>query len=285
MVNTVFMVAALLLMPYAVLSLVVMVLIELIAQMAALRAQVLRTYIRRMLLDPNGDGLAADFYAHPLVASLSAPGLPPAYIPTRLFAMTLTEVVLSRAGSRSVSEAVAATDGPIKHIFEAFIRNDAGQWGNEVQGWYLAVMDHASGAYRALTRGMVALIGISLVVTFNLDAIRTTDSLWNQGINKLLIESQASAALKTNNDDTSSVTAAIERASGLALPIGWKDESAIETFSHVFMKAIGLGASALAVLIGAPMLFDRLSKYSTVRFQVKPLESFESKNAPPVEQV
>ncbi|CAA9454426.1 MAG: Piwi domain protein [uncultured Rubrobacteraceae bacterium] len=55
---------------YLVLSLVCSAITEAVARAFAMRSGTLRSGIRNLLCDPHGEGLARDFYDHPLVKGL-----------------------------------------------------------------------------------------------------------------------------------------------------------------------------------------------------------------------
>jgi len=80
---------------YFLFSLITSALNEWIAGILQLRSKTLREGILNLLDDPNAQGLAQDFFSHPLVRGLCRQGQNnlPSYIPSRTFARTLIDLV------------------------------------------------------------------------------------------------------------------------------------------------------------------------------------------------
>src|SRR6185295_17297972 len=85
-----------LLFPYLVLSLLCTLLTELISRTWNLRGKTLADSIRRMLADSSNGDMTNDFYDHHLIGSLFQGRRKPPYIPSRLFAYVLADIIKTR---------------------------------------------------------------------------------------------------------------------------------------------------------------------------------------------
>jgi hypothetical protein len=288
-----------LILPYLVLSILAMLLVELIAGLWHLRARILEQVIGTMVGDPSGKALAADLYQHPLIESLSPGGRKPAYIPRHLFALAFIDEVKKRAqemkqGAQAdnFSQAIQQQpDDKLRRGLQALLQyTPPGFEARTVETWFLEVMDQASGLYR--WRTLLILIGVAtgLILILNFDAIRISNYIARRGlVEKVLearIESMTARDSAKPRDSIVPGLAPEELASiqVLAFPIGWQAElrglNLLEAtrstyfYDWLLMKLIGLATSILAVTIGAPFIFDTLNKFMVVRFTVKPYERF-----------
>jgi len=83
---------------WLILSIATMQLQEWISSVFRWRADILEDSIRRML---QNDKLVADFYNHPVIASLSRPGYKPSYIPSDRFSQSLFDVLFNTTAEPS----------------------------------------------------------------------------------------------------------------------------------------------------------------------------------------
>ncbi|MEP6764434.1 MAG: hypothetical protein ABJB66_09000 [Gemmatimonadaceae bacterium] len=278
-------------LPYAVLSALAMLLVEFFARVISLRESVLQSAIRHMLADESGEGFAGRIYSHPLIKSLSAPDRKPAYIPARLFATALVDEVHNLAEETNDERNPRASIGGIDSGFARSVRNlvhgelrqalmaqtrNMGN-GNEaivIQKWYDDVMDQASGTYRWKTVQILTCVAFVIVFLTNFDAIRITNHIADRALIERVIEAKTKAIASTDTSTSgalSSNTDQLASLKDLAMPIGWSGEQYSGAWS--VMKLIGLLTSVLAVIIGAPFVFDSLNRFMVVRFTVKPYES------------
>src|SRR5688572_2908040 len=139
-----------LVLPYLLLSLVAVLLLELLSQGTQLRARTLEFAVRAMLADPSGTGVSKRVYSHPLVRSLFAGNRQPSYIPAQLFALALVdEIQPATAKHGFVSGIRQLPAGDLRRGLEALVRDTP--YGAEVplvHEWFDAVMDQASGWYK-----------------------------------------------------------------------------------------------------------------------------------------
>lgn len=89
---------------WLVLSIATMQLQEWVSSLFSWRAELLEDSLKRML---QNDQLVADFYKHPIIASLSRPGRKPSYIPSDRFSQSLYDVLFN-----SPERSLAAVDLP-----------------------------------------------------------------------------------------------------------------------------------------------------------------------------
>ena len=147
MIDSIILLIGNLILPYLVLSIFAMLLVELISQVFRLRAKTLEQSIRGMLADPGGDGLATAVYNHPLIQSLSPGRRKPSYIPGRLFALALVDEIEREAETDDF-------DAALKHIAKTELgrsletllhQSSRGSKVQIIERWFRDVMEQASG--------------------------------------------------------------------------------------------------------------------------------------------
>jgi hypothetical protein len=293
LIESIILVIGNLVLPYLVLSLFAMLLVELVAQVIGLRALILEYCIRNMLADPNGEGLASAVYSHPLIQSLSPGGRKPAYIPGRLFTLAFVDEVKRASATEDFGRAIQhLPSGNLRSGLQALSRyTSPGMEMQVIQKWFAAVMDQASGLYRWRTLIIVTIVAAMLVVSLNFDAIRISNHIAQRSLIEKAFEVQLEAmanALAKNNSRPASlgpgVADQIVSLRSLAFPIGWSTEREVGQYYNWFiLKLIGLLASILAVMLGAPFLFDMLNKFIVVRFTIKPFDDLPMPMPMPIE--
>jgi hypothetical protein len=276
-------------LPYLVLSLLAMLLVELIAAFVQLRGLTLKQFIQHMLGDPNGKGITGEFYRHHLIASLSHGKRVPSYIPSRLFAIALADTVRKYAEDGALSQTIKQlTNQELRQGMQAILQYAFhGRELTAVQFWYNTVMDAASGAYRLRTLFMVMIVASAIVVPVNFDAIRISNHVARRSLIEKILESRLQSDMKVDTTKAQSSATLPDLASlqVLAFPIGWsgeltelnmrEDRQPGWFFNWLIMKVAGLLTSVFAIMIGAPFLFDLLNRFMVVRSTVKPWETLE----------
>ncbi len=281
---------------YLLLSLMCTVLNEWVAGLLAMRSQNLESGIRGLLNDPQGKGLAQQFYDHPLIKALAQPGHKPSYVPSRLFAMALLDTLApaeKAAGPKTLAKARQAVAAlPDVHLRKVLL-TCLDQAGNNlklarenVEGWFNDAMDRVSGWYRRKIQLIV--LGLALLVTLavNADTIMIANSLSRDAVLRAAIVAAAQETAKRPFPEIagpaagegvtpSRATEAIPSLTRIAqlrdelqqlqLPIGWSVEKgdARRLPSDVqgwLMKVLGLLFTTVAVSLGAPFWFDTLNK-------------------------
>ncbi|MDQ6827767.1 MAG: hypothetical protein M3081_02765 [Gemmatimonadota bacterium] len=270
------------LLPYLVLSLLAMLLVELIAAVAQLRGTTLRRFIRHMLGDSEGKGIASELYDHYLVRALALSTRLPSYIPTRLFAVALRDVVQRPVSESGLADtAVAAPNHDLRQGIRQMLHDPVpGRELAAIELWYREVMDGASGFYRLRTLFLVMIVASAMVVSVNFDAIRISNFV----ARRALIEKGYEAQLRARSSPDSVPAGRAGDNSGinyegLAFPIGWSGDGVTRvprsrdySSNWLILKVVGLSTSILAIMLGASFLFDLLNRFMVVRSTTKPWE-------------
>lgn len=279
-----------LVLPYFVLSLMAMVVVELIAEGIGLRARTLEQVIRNMLDDPRGCKLGDSFYQHPLIESLSVGRRKPAYIPGRIFALTLLDVLEHRAQTTATNVSAALPDNEKvdRALQTLLLESRPCRRLHMIEWWFDGVMDRASGLYRWRTLLILAGVATMFVVPFNFDAIRIGNHITHREIIERIVEKRIEARVASDSlrkTDRNPALVNETEASwirGLVLPIGWPSEGSADSLGALLasswdwlvMKTVGLLTSILAIMLGASFLFDLLNRFMVVRFTIKPWHRF-----------
>lgn len=176
---------------YLLLALVCTTVMEWVAQVRNLRGQGLETGIRRLLGEEKKATapLTAEFFGHPLLQALSADDKKPSYVPAKLFATALRDLLkqprLTEVAAPELKQSLAALakvdpqpDATDQLPSEAAL----GQWFD--QG-----MERASGAYKRRTRRIVLGLAFVVAIALNADTVSLTGRLWqNPTLRAYLVE-------------------------------------------------------------------------------------------------
>jgi hypothetical protein len=263
-----------------------------------------------LLHDLPGNGLASDFFNHPLIFSLfpgdyapgstSVPGLLaraknlPSYIPSANFAAALLDLAARGPTKADVVDSAQTSFGGIREnviklgnpavqrvVLMALdrARGDINQAKRILEDWYDSAMDRVSGRYRRSTQLIVFLLGFAIALGFNVDTISLADSLYRNQTVRGAIVAQAQVAssdatfLKSNYQDVRNQIDAIK------LPIGWgrsprpSSTVSLDSIWAVYvLPVLGWLLTAFAITLGAPFWFDVLNKIMIIRSTVKPHE-------------
>ena len=146
------------------------------------------------------------------------------------------------------------------------------QFEKNVAQWFDTSMDRVSGWYKRWTQVWLLALAAILVLALNADTLSILERLQSDSALRTALTAAASDAVKSGksaNDE--GVTAAVQKAENLALPIGWtlsttfNELPAARQLSIVFFKLLGLAMTVLAVSLGAPFWFDMLQKVVNLR--------------------
>lgn len=140
-----------------------------------------RIWLRRVLRVPSGQP----------ISSVSNQLLLPAYIPSATFSQTLIDIVNTDKGQGAEAmEAITkrlrdiCVENPNNKACEALLalslraEGKVEKFQHDIENWYNAAMDRASGWYKKYTQGILLAIGLVLAILFNVDTIRVARSLW-----------------------------------------------------------------------------------------------------------
>jgi hypothetical protein len=266
---------------FALLSLICSSVSELLSQQLGWRAHTLELGIRNLLTDQT---TRAAFYRHPLIQSLGrlrgdGQRERPSYIPARLFALVVLDVLApDRQGSTAQEPGVASE---LRRALRALTGTTDGEVEasrQRVEVWFDDVMDRASGWYKRKIQWV--LLTIALVVTgiANVDAINLANSLWQSpSLRAALVEAadsygagnQASGAQKQTLDQ---IRQRLGNLISQGFPLGWAGDKVVSSREpgQWLSKLAGLLLTALAASLGAPFWFDLINKFINVRSDVPP---------------
>lgn len=278
---------------YLLLSLICSGANELLEGWLKYRAKDLEKGLRELLYDPNGSGLVKALYEHPLINGLFVGQYDPknrsnlpSYIPARIFALALLDIVWP-SGASSTLNAAAVPDQvrkALKSLLDA-AGQDATKTRGYVEVWFNDSMERVAGWYKRRSHLLIFGIGMIIALVINGDSITIANDLAND---KPLRDSlvAASQTYVGGNSSSTPATATPEARlqnimttiSGLGLPIGWdrRDTAGgtvpgrIPTGWGWLLKLLGCLATACATALGAPFWFDILNKIINVRSTVKP---------------
>jgi len=290
---------------YFVLSTVCSAMNEAISGLLAQRARTLEEGIRALLNDPQGAGLAAEFFAHPLVKSLMKPGShhPPSYIPSHVFATALLDVVVPNSSSMTFDEirkqiGAIPDDHPlvskdVKTSLLLFVDKTEETGKNtreQIEKWFDNAMDRASGWYKRRQGTQILVIAAVLTVLLNADTFMIGSALARDQALRAAVVAAAEARLQTpppgigatpNPGETlNRARSDLDTLGPLGFPFGWTnvpylpspatDATPLATdvprnFGDGIKKLLGLLVTAAALSFGAPFWFDMLNKVTNNR--------------------
>lgn len=210
---------------YLIISLVCMAANEALASLFSWRAHNLRAGIRNLLdgPDPASTEWAQKFYNHPLIQGLSRKGHNPSYIPSRTFALALTDLVLPPepgarvSTARELREAIHASPCPpaLKQVLrllvdEAERSSMAGeklrlhgvldppkleslfeQVQQHIEIWFNNAMERVSGWYKRRLHAWTIGIAVTLTVALNVDSVQIARQFARDSALRSLIVAQA----------------------------------------------------------------------------------------------
>jgi len=296
------------------------------------RATHLEAGIRELLHDKSGKGLVTELFNHPLIYGLYsgdyAP-LPkgkwlaftrgrnlPTYIPSRNFALALMDL----AARGPVSDPnTPPTSAPISlqalrtniglianpRVQRALLaaidtaEGDLQKAQANIEAWYDSAMDRVSGWYKRSTQWILFVIGLTIAIVMNVNAIAVGNYLLRNRAARETLVAQAQKASSDPNFLTSNSSDIKNELQSFTLPIGWDydmvwDKSSASQPSPVdksqpsltnaattikpsvafkkepFPFIFGWLLTALAATLGAPFWFDLLNRIMVIRSTVKP---------------
>jgi hypothetical protein len=179
---------------YLLYSLLVTIIGERISSMCNIRAKMLKSAIRTMLVDDTKASskfsLAENFYNYPSIKYLrkNESNKLPSYITKENFAETLFNMLREKGtGEDDMSKIDFClkyntlnidneTKKHITNLFEAAKLNiDTFKLG--LQNWYVETMDRLTGWYKRKVFGISFVLGLLLAVSFNVDSIKIAHML------------------------------------------------------------------------------------------------------------
>jgi hypothetical protein len=269
------------------------------------RSKQLEEGIRELLHDKDGKGLASDLYKHPLIFSLFRGGYDPnskknklpSYIPSKNFAIALTDIVLTSSHAQdssiqSLRESIQKLEN--KQVGGALLAlvnaagDDIDKVRKNIEEWYDSGMDRVSGWYKRHVQIVTLGVALGIVIALNVDSINIAKRLsYDVAMRESLVAAAQEYAKNPSTAQTQSTQVDVAFADGtndkftqtlgeikkLGLPLGWKaDDFQNKSLYDWLAKFLGLAVTTFAVTLGAPFWFDFLNKFMVVRSTVKPHE-------------
>ena len=264
---------------YLLLSLVCSAITEGIARAFAMRSGTLRSGIRNLLGDPNGESIAKAFYHHPLIKGLYRQGLfdsmirrdgKPSYVSPRTFALALFDTLApieptseKRTFDRVRGKVSETENGDLKRALLVCMddaEGDLSRARTNVERWFEEVMERVTGWYKRKMQLIIVGVAAAVCVTLNVDSFQVTNALWND---TALRDSVVAAAQKdTGSTLSEDLDVLRDRLKGLGLPLGWA--STPDGPLGWLAKVAGLLFTTVALSLGAPFWFDLLNRFMGV---------------------
>ncbi len=271
---------------YLLLALICTTIMEWIAQLGKMRANMLERSVQQLFDEENSPEtpVTIEFFTHPLIQALRSPNQRPSYIPGPIFAKALRDVLSQKQTGEQMSAG-------LKQSLEA-LSGKAGAAPDETQlgEWYDQVMERVSGAYKRATRKWIIILAFGLTVITNASTVRLAGNLWQNPTLRAYVVERARARLEEGppletveytEPDNPKPTAPVEpdttksRNTVLAEEqallgdlLGWSGEWAALRGHYVswpLLHLLGWVLTALAVSLGAPFWFDTLSRFMNLR--------------------
>jgi hypothetical protein len=261
---------------YLLLSLLCSVITEAIARIFAMRSGTLRSGIRNLLSDPEGDGLAKEFYEHPLIKGLyrqswfdrtAKRGGKPSYISPNVFALALFDTVApanpklkQKASDDLRSRVLGIGNDDLKRALLVCVDDADGDLDRaraNVESWFEEAMERVGGWYKRKMQLIILAVAAAVSVALNVDSFNVANALWNDAA---LRDSVIAAAQRDTGEPLGSDLSMIEeRLGGLGLPLGWGPLPQ-DPIAWV-VKVAGLLFTTIALSLGAPFWFDLLNRF------------------------
>ncbi|HEX2714537.1 MAG TPA: hypothetical protein VHM88_20275, partial [Candidatus Acidoferrales bacterium] len=217
---------------YLLLSVICSAMNEWLAGLLALRARTLEAALRNLLDDPKMPELAAKLYDHPLVKGLSGSARRPSYIPARIFAAALLDLVAPvdvAAGPKSVQTVRSLVkdlpDSKVKMAFSSLIDqagDDLSQLRRNLESWFNDAMDRVSGWYKRRAQTIIVVLAVVISIGLNADTLMIANRLAQDPALvarvAALAQSAAQQPAPAGNQSPAQVEAALK---ALQLPLGW----------------------------------------------------------------
>lgn len=228
----------------------------------------------------------------------------PSYIPSRVFASALLDIIFPAASTGSagaIAPGNPAQSGqapampadlpgmlasletlPESKGKEAIVTlvkqagGDIAKTRQAIENWYDDGMDRAAGWYKRRTQVILFIIGMVIALGLNVDSIALGRELWISPAVRSYTVTTAEQYAQQNSKTHPSATAAQDLATlnSLALPLGWtKSNNPLKLpILSLFVVIVGWFLTAIAMTLGAPFWFDTLNRIMVIRSTIKPGE-------------
>lgn len=295
-----------LILVYLIVSLVCTAANETLASLFHWRAENLRAGIRNLLdgsTAPGGEW-ARRLYEHPLIQGLYEPGQAPSYIPSRTFALALTDLLLPSdvhgpaVTAQQLRSAIdAAPCGPrLRQVMRVLLdeaeRSSAAgqklrlegvldiqkldtllnQFHLHIEIWFNNVMERVSGWYKRSVQAWTLGIALVLTIGMNVDSVLIARHLARDAALRSALVAQAEQMVQQPAAGPDSAARGqllqdrLQELKAVGIPFGWPDPDAgTRNASWLLLKVLGILMTAGAASLGAPFWFDVLNRIISVR--------------------
>lgn len=171
---------------YLLLALICTTANEWVAGARGLRARTLEDGIRH-LLGP----LADDFYRHPLISTLAAPGTRPSYIPTHMFSSAVVDLLSRHGNDAPPAQQVRAGLAALK-TRAAPGAPDAAVHAAALEDWFDTAMDRVSGRYKRRIQMITLATAAAVTIGANADTLQIIGVLWRSPADRASLAAAAS---------------------------------------------------------------------------------------------
>lgn len=286
-----------LLLVFLALSVVCSGIKEIIASLFALRSRTLEIAIRKMLHEINGDA-AKNLLQHPLIAGTVSPDKKlPSYISSRNFALALVDIISPQSDPTQARTIVDLRAGianlpatNLRKTLLGFIDTAQGDLDcalKKTEHWFDDTMQRVSGWYKRLAQKLIFAAGLVLCLALNADTFQISRELWSDEALRNAVVAQATKRVRDGKpvDTTAEASqeltlAQLQKVSDEVraahpLPLGWSREpkglrGTLGSWPEGLLKVLGILASSLAILLGAPFWFDLLNRVINLRISGDP---------------
>lgn len=268
---------------FLLLSLVCTAAGEFISRGLAMRSGNLEKGIRNLLNDNEGeDGAASKFYEHPVITALSRRGkidkilgrtAKPSYIPARLFAMVLIDLIAPENNKPKTVEELKKTitdtnvlDSCAKKRLIVIVDDSNGcieTARKNIEEWFNESMDRVTGWYARNVQTVILVLALLISVGANVDTFAIVNDL---ATDPALRTSIVGTATDITNNSAPSGTEALQQLQ--VFPVGWSEFPAGP--QAWLSKIFGLLITTFAISLGAPFWFDLLKNVVNIRGAGKP---------------
>ncbi len=225
------------------------------------RAAYLEHGIRQLLNDPDGTGLAKDFYEHPIIFGLfndsykpgenaSKPSLLangktlPSYITAANFAKTLMDLAARGPKTTDSNTTIGAPVVSLENIRKnvADIKNpqvqrillhavdtaqgDINKMQTTLENWFNSGMDRVSGWYKRSTQWILFGIATVVVISLNINTIKIANYLASNETAQNIAVQRATALAKDTTAVDMNYKQAMAALDSMSLPLGWASGAA-----------------------------------------------------------
>jgi hypothetical protein len=227
----------------------------------------------------------------------------PSYLSSRAFATVVVDLFIPTEGGTTnidlAREKVKELPGPLRDCLDTqlnIVGADIEKLRTSIESWYDDHMARVSGWYKRHVRWISLVIGMLIVLIFNVNAVSIGQALYTDEALRESVVTQAVAASKCESDSADvclqKVQQQIDKARGAGLPVGWAAVPVCEegigveapcSFAETYglfdpghsgfganllfflLVLVGWTVMVLALLPGARFWFDALAKLGSLR--------------------